>query len=135
MNFLVSLGFRRIVSDLSLFIQSHPTKAIYLLDYVDDIIITGPDHDHLLHFVNTLATKFALKDLGNLSYFLGVEVIPSSTGLFLSQRKYVCDLLDSLGMSDTKPASTPLAIGTPLFTNSGSPLPTPKDYRAAVGNL
>lgn len=102
MNFLVSLGFTRTASDSSLFIQHHSTKTIYLIVYVDDIIITGPDQAHLLSFITTLATRFALKDLGHLSYFLGVEVIPTAHGLFLSQRKYVCDLLDSLDMLDTK---------------------------------
>ena len=135
MNFLVSQGFIRAASDSSLFINYHSTKAIYLIVYVDDIIITGPDSSHLLTFIQVLATRFALKDLGSLSYFLGVEVIPTTTGLFLSQRKYVCDLLQQLGMLDTKAATTPLSVGTQLTATSGTTLPEPKDYRAALGSL
>ena len=135
MNFLVSLGFIRTASDSSLFIRHHSTQAIYLIVYVDDIIITGRDHAHLLTFITTLASRFALKDLGPLSYFLGVEVIPTTTGIFLSQRKYVCDLLDNLGMLDAKAATTPLAVGTTLLATHGTPLPAPTDYRATLGSL
>ena len=52
------------------------TKLLYLLVYVDDIILTGNNADLISQFVACLAKRFSLKDLGNLSYFLGVEVIP-----------------------------------------------------------
>ncbi|BBH03130.1 transposable element gene, partial [Prunus dulcis] len=57
---------------------------------------------------NCLASEFEIKDLGSLKYFLGVEVTRSKHGLFLSQRKYVMDLLADTGMLDCKPADTPI---------------------------
>lgn len=70
------------MSDTSLFIHHHPTTPIYLIVYVDDIIITGPNSTHLDMFIKTFVHRFALKDLSDLSYFLGVEVMPTSHGLF-----------------------------------------------------
>lgn len=81
MNFLVSLGFTRTTSDSSRFIL-HEEHPIYLIVYVDDIIVTSPDHVHLDMLVQNLAQRYALKDLGTLSYFLGVEVIPTADGYF-----------------------------------------------------
>lgn len=86
-NFLLSSGFHNSISDPSLFLYQHGTSILYLLVYVDDIIVTGPSHSHLTHFINTLAAHFSLKDLGPLSYFLGVEVVPNTHGLFLNQTK------------------------------------------------
>ena len=134
-NFLLGLGFKRAVSDTSLFILSSNPYPIYLIVYVDDIILTGPHAATIDTFIHTLANRFALKDLGTLSYFLGVEVVPTATGLFLSQRKYILDLLDRMGMSDAKAAPTPMVVTQTLSSHSGTPLEVPKDYRAAVGTL
>ncbi|PNX56883.1 retrovirus-related Pol polyprotein from transposon TNT 1-94, partial [Trifolium pratense] len=79
--------------------------------------------------IATLAARFSLKDLGCLNYFLGVEVIPSTAGIFLSQRKYILDLLHKSGMSDTKLASTPLSATDKLLKDSGDLLPSPTEYR------
>ena len=81
--------------------------------YVDAIIITGPNATNLDSFVKTLANRFSLKDLGTLSYFLGVEVTPTPNGLFLSQRKYIMDLLKRFNMQNAKPTSTPMVINHP----------------------
>ncbi|WVY91841.1 hypothetical protein V8G54_037355 [Vigna mungo] len=89
----------------------------------------------LSNLISTLATRFSLKDLGCLNYFFGVEVIPSATGLFLSQRKYITDLLHKSGMANTKPASTPLSVSAQLLKDSGDLLPCPTEYRALVGSF
>lgn len=71
--------------------------------------------------------------MGNLSYFLGVEVLPYSQGIFLSQSKYVSDILQRANMTGCKPCSTPLS--TSLQQLDGSPIPSPTEYRALVGSL
>ena len=131
-TFLLGLGFTRAVSDTSLFILS--AHSIYLIVYVDDIIITGPNSTAITQFVTHLAHRFALKDLGSLSYFLGVEVIPTASGLFLSQRKYILDLLARFGMLEARPAPTPLVV-TQSLQAAGPALDAPTDYRAALGGL
>ncbi|KAL8137526.1 hypothetical protein V2J09_003527 [Rumex salicifolius] len=108
-------------------------KWIYRIKH--DIIITGSCDIALSSLVETLANRFALKDLGTLNYFLGVEVVPSATGLFLSQRKYILDLLHKSGMGDAKSVPTPLSVGIPLKKNDGDPLPCPIEYRTLVGSL
>lgn len=77
-TYLISLGFKSTISDSSLFILKHNTFLILVLVYVDDIIVTGSSPKHISTFISYLASKFSLKDLGSLSYFLGVEVIPHS---------------------------------------------------------
>jgi hypothetical protein len=133
--FLLSIGFVNSTADASLFIQRTPSATLYLLVYVDDIIVTGSSSTELSGLIATLAARFSLKDLGYLNYFLGVEVIPSAAGMFLSQRKYITDLLQKSGMTEAKPASTPITATPPLLKNSGDPLPSPTEYRALVGSL
>ncbi|KAJ9555883.1 hypothetical protein OSB04_010497 [Centaurea solstitialis] len=131
---LLSIGFINSVSDTSLFIQKG-TKNLFVLVYVDDIIVTGPCPNEVSDFISSLSVRFSLKDLGHLSYFLGVEVQTCSHGLFLSQRKYIIDLLARAKMLDAKPMPTPMESNTRLTLAMGTPLDHPKDYRALVGSL
>lgn len=73
-QFLVSTGFMLSKSDASLFVQSSSHYTLYVLVYVDDIVITGSSSDEIDYFVQQLHNKFALKDMGDLHYFLGIEV-------------------------------------------------------------
>lgn len=86
-------GFQKSRADASLFIYSSDEVLVYFLVYGDDIILTGSDNAILEHFVTILAQRFSLKDLGPLHHFLGVEVIPTSSGMFLSQARYITDIL------------------------------------------
>lgn len=134
-NFLLNSGFKRSFADTSLFILHHQSTPIYLIVYVDDIIVTGPCTTTLESFIKSFSNRFSLKDLGTLSYFLGVEVVPTSSGLFLNQSKYIMDLLEKMGMMDAKSVPTPMAVTQTLSATSGTVLDAPKDYRAAVGSL
>nr|CAN67986.1 hypothetical protein VITISV_010770 [Vitis vinifera] len=109
--------------------------TIFLLVYVDDIIVTSNDDGTLNHFVHTLATQFSIKDLGVASYFLGVEVIPSSFGLFLSQHKYVLDLLERTKMMDSKSFTTPMSTSQIPSLVDGTSLTNSTKYRSIVGGL
>ncbi|RVW13786.1 Retrovirus-related Pol polyprotein from transposon RE1 [Vitis vinifera] len=86
-------------------------------------------------FIQQLSQRFSLKDLGPLTYFLGVEVTSHTNGLFLSQRKYIADLLNRTHMTEAKPAPTPLATSPILTLQSGTPLSDPTEYRTVVGSL
>lgn len=77
-NYLLSCGFTRSVADASLFIHHHHLAPIYLIVYVDDIILTSSGSHALNELIQQLASRFGLKDLGFLSYFLGVEVLPTA---------------------------------------------------------
>nr|GFA62419.1 ribonuclease H-like domain-containing protein [Tanacetum cinerariifolium] len=79
-----------------------------LLVYVDDIIITGNNSSEIEKLKAFLKTKFMIKDLGRLKYFLGIEIIDTKNGLCLFQRKYCLDLLTEFGLLACKPSATPL---------------------------
>ena len=86
-------GFRQINSNHTLFLKCRMGKLTALIIYVDDMIVTGDDKEEISRLTDYLATKFEMKDLGGLKYFLGIEVTQSKQSIFLSQRKYVLDLL------------------------------------------
>lgn len=75
--------------DHSLFYQHSPQGCIYLIVYVDDIVIIGSDQHGITNLKQYLSRQFQTKDLGKLWYFLGIEVAQSKDGLVISQRKYV----------------------------------------------
>lgn len=134
-QFLVSSGFTNSHADTSLFVFNTSGDLIYLLVYVDDIIITGSNATAVQRFIDLLGNRFSIKDLGDLTYFLGVEVTTTSTGLLLSQRKYITDLLARTNMIGAKSVTTPLATEPPLTILSGIALTDPSEYRTVVGSL
>jgi len=101
-------GFKQSNSDHTLFIKHNGEKLTVLIVYVDDMIITGDDKEEISRLQEELATDFEMKNLGGLKYFLGIEVARSREGIFLSQRKYVLDVLTEVGMLECKPADTPI---------------------------
>lgn len=129
-------GMTRCQSDHSVFFR-HNThgKCIYLVVYVDDIVITGNDHDGICQLKKHLCCHFQTKDLGKLKYFLGIEVAQSKIGIVISQRKYVLDLLEETSMLDCKPMDTPMDPNVKLVPGQGEPLKDPERYRRLVGRL
>ncbi|GKC77206.1 ribonuclease H-like domain-containing protein [Tanacetum coccineum] len=105
---LTENGFSQSKSDYSLFTKIDKGIFLTLLVYVDDIIITGNNVDEIEKFKVFLKSKFMIKDLGKLKYFLGIEVIDTNKGICLNHRKYVLDLLSEYGMLACKPVDTPL---------------------------
>jgi hypothetical protein len=113
---LAGLGLRRWYTylvcpqhDTSLFILRWPALTLYLLVYVDDIIVVSSSSAATDRLVHQLGTSFALKDLGPFHYFLGVEVhTPTCGGLLLSQRKYASELLLKAGLQKCAQVTTPM---------------------------
>lgn len=83
-NFLLAIGFRKSFVDASLFIYDCNGVKLYFLVYVDDIVLKGNNPQFLDGFVHKLGTQFSIEDLGSLHHFLGVEVISTTSSLFLS---------------------------------------------------
>ena len=81
---------------------------VAIVIYVDDLIITCDDKVQITNVKKLLGVVFEMKDLGELMYFLGIEVIRTLQGIWLLQRKYVLDMLQKYGMTACKPMSTPL---------------------------
>ena len=133
-TFLVANGFTYSRADPSLFVFRRGTCIMYLLVYVDDLILTGNQPYLIQSFITKLNAEFAIKDLGQLSYFLGLEVTYTKDGLFLSQSKYALDILKWANMVDAKSVTTPLAANA-AFVTSGDPFDDPTTYRSLVGAL
>lgn len=134
---LQQLGFSPSKADTLLFFYRKGSVTIFVLVYVDDIIVASSSQDVVSSLLHDLKMDFALKDLGDLNYFLGIEVKKISDGLVLSQDKYTHDILKRMGMSTCKPAPTPLSTSEKLSVQEGSLL-GPGDatnYRSIVGAL
>ena len=77
-------------------------KLTIVIVYVDDIIVTRDDFEEIERLTKKLAKEFEIKDLGTLKYFLGIEVAQSRKGIFISQQKYILDLLKETNMLGCK---------------------------------
>jgi len=133
---LVQFGFLPSKCDPSLFVYSHNSNLLYMLVYVDDIIITGNNSTLLHQLINQLNAAFSLKELGDLEYFLGIKVKLQTTGsLILTQSKDLRDLLTRTNMHGAKPLPSPMVAGIKLSKESSSPFYDPTLYRSIVGAL
>lgn len=106
---LEELGFVPSQANTSLFIYNHNGNIINILIYVDDIIIASSSTQVIEELLKQLHKNFAIKDMGDLHYFLRVEVIQEKDSIALTQRKYIGDILMRANMSNCKPISTPMA--------------------------
>jgi hypothetical protein len=135
---LIENGFSQSKSDYSLFTKSDNDVFLALLVYVDDIIITGNSVTEIEKFKAFLNSKFMIKDLGKLRYFLGIEVNDTNDGICINQRKYCLDLLSEYGMLACKPAKTPLQsklVLTNEATDNDPILDNVTDYQKLIGKL
>ncbi|KAL6321217.1 hypothetical protein AAG906_016251 [Vitis piasezkii] len=107
-------GFQQSNSDHTLFLKHRQGKLTALIVYVDNMIITGDDSEEIARLQEQLASKFEMKNLRGLKYFLGIEVSRSKRGIFLCQRKYILDLLTEVGLLDCKPTETSIILNHKL---------------------
>ena len=106
-----------------------------LLVYVDDIIITGSDFVGIGDIIKALTVEFDVKDLGRLHYFLGIQIVSTSDGLFLSQSRYIHELLVKTDMMAAKSCATPCLAYQRLLKDDGDLFDNPTLYRSIVGAL
>uniref|UniRef100_A0A151UDQ7 Retrovirus-related Pol polyprotein from transposon TNT 1-94 n=1 Tax=Cajanus cajan TaxID=3821 RepID=A0A151UDQ7_CAJCA len=132
---IAQLGFTSSTYDNALFIRRNDHGTVILLLYVDDMIITGDDSNGISELKQFLNLHFEMKDLGSLSYFLGIQILSCDDGLFLSQAKYASDLISRAGLTDCKTESTPLETRAHFTPLDGTPLEDPTLYRQLVGSL
>ena len=100
-NFLMSLGFTKSKADSDLYFKVEGKKQVMLLLYVNALFLKG--EDELIQYARRrLDTKFEMKELGMMHYFLGMEVWQNADGIFLGQGKYAMEILKIFGMMDYK---------------------------------
>ena len=95
------------------------THIVVLFLYVDDVILTGSSFSLLFSFIALFSHQFAMKDLGDLHFFLGVQMSHLLAGLLLSQHKYTFDLLWKFHLHTCKPIYTPMVAMTSLTLLDG----------------
>ena len=107
-EYLRKVGFHRSESDDTLYVRQQGKYLVILIMYVDDLIITGNNDDHIEQVKKELHAGFKMIDLGLLHYYIGVEVFQRPHQIFISQSKYAAKILQRFGMQDCKPVLTPM---------------------------
>lgn len=103
---------------------------------VDDLlVITGNDQSFVSSIITKLGNQFTSKDMGSHHFILGVKVISTSVGLFLSEHKYVCDLFENANMAGAKDVSTPLSTSQPLHLMDETVAFNGTQYWRVIGSL
>lgn len=106
--------------------------------YVDDIVVTGNNQKVIDEFKSYLSSKFMMKDLGMLKYFLGIEILENDNGICMTQRKYCLELLQEFGLLAAKPVTTPLPENCVLAVDESETDKFLKDigeYQKLLGKL
>ncbi|KAG8491159.1 hypothetical protein CXB51_014323 [Gossypium anomalum] len=135
-QFLISNGFVLSKSNASLFVKVTTKFFVYVLVYVDDIIITGSSANEISCFVQQLHKEFSLKDMGDVHYFLGIEVNRLSNGsLHLCQCKYIQNLLDRSSLANAKSVHTLMVNSSLLSKDEGDRPVDPTEYRSLAVHL
>jgi len=132
---LIDLKFTNSKSNSSLFIHKAHGITIFVLIYVDDIIITSSHPAAVSQLISDVHASFALKDLGSLNFFLGVEASWHSDGLPSSQQRYIHDLLTKTNMLLAKPISIPMSTSIKLSRFEDSTIANPTLYKSTIGSL
>lgn len=132
---LLRIGFVQSNADSSLFIRTRGNVFIALLVFVDDVVIATNNKDEVAYLKIFLNSQFKLKDLGDLKYFLGIEVARSRRGIYICQRNYAIQILTEVGLLGCKPRKTPMDINLKLSQDDGDLIDDPSLYRKLVGKL
>jgi len=131
-----SFGLKRSEADHSVFYcHKCSGKCVYLVVYMDDIVIIGNDNAKISQLKEYLSSHFLTKDHGSLKYFLGIEVAQSNEGIVVSQRKYALDILEETCMTSCRPIDSPVDLNQKLMADQGEPYSDPERYRRLVGKL
>lgn len=125
---LLTLGSEHSKTDYSLFTKTYDTFITLVLVYVDDLLISGNSEAEIEYLKVMLAKQFHMKDLGLISYFLGLEINRSSAGFFTSQKKYTLDLLHEFGMTNSSSLKLSMDSHLKLTPTTGTPLTDPHLY-------
>ncbi|KAJ9553055.1 LOW QUALITY PROTEIN: hypothetical protein OSB04_017100 [Centaurea solstitialis] len=135
-TFLISNGFQRGTTDITLFYKKHDDDDILLVQiYVDDIIFSSTDVSMCKDFESLMQKEFEMSMMGELNFFLGLQVKQSKEGIFITQSKYVNDLLKKYKLHDASPMRTPMAPGLKLHKDLSGQSVECKLYRGMIGSL
>ncbi|GJV05056.1 putative ribonuclease H-like domain-containing protein [Tanacetum coccineum] len=134
-NYLLSNGFKRGKIDQTLFIKKQKGDILLVQVYVDDIIFGSTNKELCTGFEKLMKDKFQMSSMGELTFFLGLQVQQKEDGIFISQDKYVAKILKKFNYSDVKSASTPVDLEKPLVKDGDADDVDVHLYRSMIGSL
>ncbi|XP_074304226.1 uncharacterized protein LOC141638943 [Silene latifolia] len=132
---LLAYGFVQSMYDYSLFSYVKENVEVHILVYVDDLVLGGTDYEALSRVKSYLGACFHMKDLGDLKYFLGIEVARNTSGVFICQRKYALDIFSETGIVSGKPERVPIEQNHKLAQADDDLLDYSERYRRIIGRL
>ena len=134
-KYLHQQDFSKGSADSNLYIKIENDKLLILVVYVDDIIFGSNEEAMSQSFALVMQKELEMSLLGELTYFLGLQIQQNEGGIFLSQTKYLKQILKKYGMEDAKPVCTPMVTGCSLSANDESTAVHQLTYRSMIGSL
>nr|GEX37534.1 hypothetical protein [Tanacetum cinerariifolium] len=134
-NYLLENGFQMGKIDQTLFIKRQKGDILLVQIYVDDIIFGSTNKDLCKAFEKLMKDKFQMILMGELTFFLGLQVKQKQDGIFISQDKYVAEISRKFGLIDGKSASTPIDTDKPLLKDLDGEDMDVHTYRSMIGSL
>ena len=133
-DFLLSKGFMMGKVDTTLFTKKIGKDLFVLQIYVDDIIFGSTNQDYCEEFGKMMANEFEMSMIGELSYFLGLQIKQLKNGTFVSQGKYIKDMLKKFGINESKAISTLMGTNENLDSDASGNIVDQKLYRSMIGS-
>ncbi|GJX22810.1 uncharacterized mitochondrial protein-like protein [Tanacetum coccineum] len=134
-TYLLDNGFQRGKIDKTLFIRRVKSDILLVQVYVDDIIFGSTKKSLCIKFEKMMHKKFQISYTGELTFFLGLQVKQKEDGIFISQDKYVTEILKKFGFTDVKTTTTPIETHKPLLKNADGEDVDKHLYRSMIGSL
>ncbi|GJW91978.1 putative ribonuclease H-like domain-containing protein [Tanacetum coccineum] len=134
-SFLMENGFRRDTIDKTLFIKNKKSDIMLVQVYVDDIIFVSTKKSMCTEFEDCMHKRFQMSSMGELTFFLGLQVKQQPDGIFISQDKYVADILKKFDFWSIRTATTPIESNKPLVKDEDGEDVDVHVYRSMIGSL
>ncbi|KAI3692839.1 hypothetical protein L6452_32663 [Arctium lappa] len=134
-TFLINNGFKKGTIDTTLFIKRYKNEMLLVQIYVDDIIFGSTNQKYCDKFSELMKSEFEMSLMGELTFFLGLQVKQTSEGTFISQSKYVSEILQEYKLNDSTSMRTPLSTGVKLDSDPSGESVDIKTYRGMIGSL
>ncbi|WVZ58560.1 hypothetical protein U9M48_008821 [Paspalum notatum var. saurae] len=134
-SFLLKSGFMMGSVDKTLFLLSRGGDTLIVQIYVDDIIFGGSSHALVSSFAEQMSREFEMSLMGELQFFLGLQIKQGLEGIFVHQAKYTRDILKKFNMGDSKPMTTPMSTNTALDADEDGEAVDQKEFRGMISSL
>jgi hypothetical protein len=128
-------GFEMGKVDKTLFLLRKGDDILIVQVYVDDILLSGSSHFLVARFAEDMSKEFEMSVMGELQFFLGLQIKQVKEGTFVHQAKYTKDILKKFNMDDSKPLSTLMSTTTALDADEDEEPVDQKEYRSMIGSL